>query len=105
MTPIFDKTLTRASSDTVLPSFMEGIHNRLTITCLNSKVLEMNNFDTGRFQSVLSSFSRMKESKQPFATVSNWNSSFKNEGSTQLGLRSSFYSNKNTEVIGNPLNL
>jgi len=95
----------RASSETVLPSFMEGIHNWLTITCLNSKMLEINNFDTGWFQSVLSSFSRVKESKQPFATVSNWNSSFKNEGSTWLGPRSSFYSNERQDVIGNPLNL
>lgn len=48
-TPVFDKLLHRAGSESALPSFMEGIHNRLTVGCLNSKMLEMNNFDSGRF--------------------------------------------------------
>jgi len=49
MTPVFDKTLSRAGSESKLPSFMEGIHNRFTIASLNSKMLELNNFDHGAF--------------------------------------------------------
>jgi len=49
-------------------------------------MLEINNFDTAAFQTVTSSFKHENESKHPFAPVTNWNSSFKNENSTKLGM-------------------
>mmetsp|Transcript_41049 Transcript_41049/g.30188 ORF Transcript_41049/g.30188 Transcript_41049/m.30188 type:complete len:119 (+) Transcript_41049:700-1056(+) len=55
--PDFKKSLSRGSSpQSVLPSFMEGVHDRNSINMLSKKMLETNHFSEGNFQSVVSSF-------------------------------------------------
>ncbi len=54
----FTSTVPRGGTapGSVLPSFMENIHDRNSIQMLSKKMLETNHFGEGNFQSVISSF-------------------------------------------------